>query len=178
MLCGIWAHNQVGVAMDAAAELVEIEAIKQLKARYCRHLDAKCWEHWRSLFTNDFVSDTSQSGGRVIAGADTFVAFVRKNLGRPSQPTVHQVHAPEIEVTSPTTAYGIWALNDIIGLLPGITLNGYGHYHETYVKVGDDWRIETSTLTRLREDVSIGFLSIRVSPRLRAAASRLAPNVR
>jgi hypothetical protein len=96
-----------GAAVDDAVALVEIEAIKRLKARYCRHLDAKDWSAWRGVFADDFVSDTAEAGGVVIAGADEFVAFIRKTLGKPSQPTVHQVHAPEIELTSPSTATGV-----------------------------------------------------------------------
>lgn len=160
--------------MDQAVELLEIEAIKRLKARYCRLLDTKQWDAWRALFADDFVSDTSSSGGRVIVGADDFVAFVRRNLGKPSQPTVHQVHAPEIEVTGPTEARAVWALNDIVRLAPGVNLNGYGHYHETYVKIDGQWRIKTSTLTRLREDLFNGLFSLWMSPRLRNAAARWA----
>ena len=160
--------------MDRLTELTEIEAIKQLKARYCRLLDTKQWDAWRELFTDDFVSDTSPSGGTVITGADEFVDFVRKNLGKPSQPTVHQVHAPEIELVTATEATGVWALNDIVHLKPGINLAGYGHYHETYVRVDGRWQFKTSTLTRLREDVFNGLFSFRVSPRLRDAAARLA----
>ncbi len=33
-------------------------------------------------------------------------------------------------------------------------LEGYGHYHETYEKVGGEWRIASSTLTRLHMDLS------------------------
>lgn len=160
--------------MDDSAVLREIEAIKTLKARYCRLLDAKDWSSWRELFADDFVSDTSRSGGAVIEGADAFVAFTRANIGKPSQPTVHQVHAPEIEVLSPATARGVWALNDVVHLAPGLNLNGYGHYHETYVKIDGQWRIKTSTLTRLREDVFNGLFSVRLSQRLRDAGSRWA----
>jgi hypothetical protein len=39
--------------------------------------------------------------------------------------------------------------------------------------VDGQWVITTSTLTRLREDVFNGLLSIRVSPRLRDAGARL-----
>ena len=152
----------------------DVEAIKQLKARYCRLLDTKDWAGWRDIFTDDFVSDTTPSGGVLITGADEFVAFLRSTLGKPSQPTVHQVHAPEIELTSPSTATGIWALNDIVRLAPGINLQGYGHYHETYEKTDGHWRIKTSTLTRLREDVFNPFFSLRISPRLRDSAARLA----
>ncbi|MHA7664961.1 nuclear transport factor 2 family protein [Mycolicibacterium sp. HS_4_1] len=158
-------------ATDPAA-WADIEAIKQLKARYCRLLDTKDWVEWRNLFTDDFVSDTRQSGGKIICGADEFVAFLQWTLGKPSQPTVHQVHAPEIELTSPSTATGIWALNDVVRLAPGVNLQGYGHYHETYEKTDGQWRIKTSTLTRLREDVFNGVFSVRISPRIRDAASR------
>ncbi|MCK5751406.1 MAG: nuclear transport factor 2 family protein [Mycobacterium sp.] len=160
--------------MDPVTTQAEVEAIKQLKARYCRLLDTKQWNEWRALFADDFVSDTSPSGGTVITGADEFVDFVRKNLGKPSQPTVHQVHAPEIELVTATEATGVWALNDVVRLASGLNLNGYGHYHETYVKVDGRWQFKTSTLTRLREDVFNGLFSFRVSPRLRDAAARLA----
>ncbi len=152
----------------------DVEAIKQLKSRYCRLLDTKDWAGWRDIFTDDFVSDTTPSGGVLITGADEFVAFLQSTLGKPSQPTVHQVHAPEIELTSPSTATGVWALNDIVRLAPGINLQGYGHYHETYEKTDGQWRIKTSTLTRLREDVFNPFFSLRISPRLRDSAARLA----
>lgn len=75
--------------------LPAIESIKQLKARYCRYLDTKDWAAWRTIFADDFVSDTSEAGGKVIAGADDFVAFTRQALGRPTQATAHQVHTPK-----------------------------------------------------------------------------------
>jgi hypothetical protein len=145
-----------------------------LKARYCRHLDAKDWEAWRGVFADDFVSDTSEAGGEVIVGADNFLAYIKKTLGKASQVTVHQVHAPEVELTSATTARGTWALNDIVRLLPALTLNGYGHYHETYEKSDGQWRIKTSKLTRLREDIVTPLFSLRVSERMRDAAANLA----
>lgn len=151
---------------DAAATLVAVESIKQLKARYCRHLDDKDWPAWRSLFTDDFVSDTSPSGGPRISGADAFVEFVRGSLGKPAQVTAHQVHAPEIELTSPTTARGVWALEDVVRLAPGVHMRGYGHYHETYRMVDGQWRIASSQLTRLRMDVFNGLFSLYVSPRV------------
>ena len=160
--------------MDDAALLLEIESIKQLKARYCRYLDTKNWEAWRQIFTDDFLSDTSEAGGMVIEGADAFVAFTRKNIGKPSQPTVHQVHAPEIEPTSATTARGVWALNDIVRLAPGLNLNAYGHYHETYEKIDGQWRIKSSKLTRLREDIFNPVFSLRISDRIRDAAAKMA----
>ncbi|OBK72445.1 nuclear transport factor 2 family protein [Mycobacterium sp. 1274761.0] len=161
--------------MDDGTALLEIEAIKQLKARYCRLLDTKNWQGWRNLFGDDFLSDTSQAGGTVIRGADEFVAFTRRGLR--NQATVHQVHAPEIELTSPTTARGVWALEDVVRFGPGVNLHGYGHYTETYEKVDGRWVITSSTLTRLREDVFNAFVSVYISSRLRQAIGKVARQV-
>lgn len=167
--------------MDDAAVLREIEAIKQLKAKYCRYLDNKDWAAWRGLFDDDFASEIAGIGGRQTTGADAFVAYTRKSIGRPSQRTVHQVHAPEIMLTSDTTARGVWALNDVVRLAPAVTLHGYGHYHETYQKRDGHWRITTSRLTRLREDIATPLLPQRISRRVRVIAAdfsrRTAPRV-
>jgi hypothetical protein len=102
------------------------------------------------------------------------MAYTRHRIGRPSQATVHHVHAPEIELTSATTARGIWALNDVVRLVPALTLRGYGHYHETYQKIDGRWRIKTSKLTRVREDVTMPMFTPRIAARLRAAAAKIA----
>jgi hypothetical protein len=161
--------------MDDATALLEIEAIKQLKARYCRLLDSKDWDAWRKLFSDDFLSDTSQAGGKIIRGADEFVTFTRKGLR--NQATVHQVHAPEIELTSATTARGVWALEDVVRFGPGVNLRGYGHYAETYEKLEGQWHITSSTLTRLREDIFNGVVAVYVSPRLRRLIGKVAGRV-
>ena len=158
--------------MDDAASLLEIESIKQVKARYCRFLDTKDWEAWRSLFSDGFHSDTSQAGGKVIVGADEFVAFTRRSLR--GHATVHQVHAPEIELTSATTAEGVWALEDVVRLAPGVNLRGYGHYREKYEKIDGRWLITASTLTRLREDIFNVAFSLYVSDRMKRAAAKVA----
>jgi SnoaL-like domain len=167
------ASEQLPAASDVAA-LLAIESIKQLKARYCRYLDTKDWDAWRTVFADDFVSDTSEAGGKVIAGADDFVAFTRKALGRPTQATAHQVHAPEIELTSATTARGLWALQDVVRFGPGVSLVGYGHYHETYENIAGQWVIKSSKLTRLREDIVTPVASIYISSRIRQTIGKVA----
>jgi hypothetical protein len=130
----------------------DVEAIKQLKARYFRTLDLKDWSGMRQVFTDDVVTDTSASGGGVITGADEFVAFLGQTLE--DAVTVHHGHMPEIELTSPSTATGIWALQDLIVWPGGLRLLGFGHYHETYVKTGETWRIASLTLTRLHLEMT------------------------
>jgi uncharacterized protein (TIGR02246 family) len=128
----------------------DLESIRQLKARYFRTMDTKDWDAMREVFTDDVVIDTTASGGGVVSGADAFMAFLRETLAEPI--TVHHGHMPEIELTSDTTATGIWALNDILIWPNGLRLDGYGHYHETYEKTSGGWRIASSTLTRLHMD--------------------------
>ena len=131
----------------------EIEAIRRLKARYFRLMDTKDWDGMREVFTDDVVIDTAEAGGQVARGADDFMAFLREALG--DAVTVHQGHMPEIDLTSQTTATGIWALNDIIIWSSGMRLDGYGHYHETYEKSDGEWRIKSSKLTRLHTDFTM-----------------------
>ena len=130
----------------------DIEAIRQLKARYFRTMDTKDWAGMRQVFADDVVIDTSEGGGGVVTGADEFMAFLQEALGEAT--TVHQGHMPEIELTSDATATGVWALTDIVIFPGGIRLDGYGHYHETYEKADGAWRIKTLKLTRLHQDFS------------------------
>lgn len=129
----------------------DIDEIRQLKARYFRTMDTKDWDAMRQVFVDDVVIDTSEAGGNVVKGADAFIAFLRETLG--DVVTVHHGHMPEIALTSATSATGTWALNDILIWPSGMRLDGYGHYDETYEKLGDDWRIRSSKLTRLHVDV-------------------------
>jgi len=131
----------------------DLEAIRQLKARYFRTMDTKDWAGMRQVFSDDVVIDTTGSGGDVVTGADAFIAFLEDVLGEAV--TVHQGHMPELELTSDATATGIWALHDIVIWPSGVRLDGYGHYHETYERGPDGWRITSSTLTRLHTDFRV-----------------------
>jgi hypothetical protein len=146
----------------------DIEAIKRLKARYCRLMDTKDWAGYRELFTDDVRVDLESAGGAVpgqghestgasgavIVGADSFVGMLAPTLG--DVVTVHQCHTPEIDLLTASTARGIWAMEDLLRFPDGTQLHGFGHYHETYAKLGDDWLIKSTTLTRLRTDVVAG----------------------
>lgn len=130
----------------------DIEAIRQLKARYCRAMDTKDWRSLRDVFTADVTVDTTESDGGVIHGADEFVEFLRGVLG--DVVTVHHCHMPEISIASPTEATGVWAMEDELWWPDGLHLHGYGHYHERYAKVDGLWRIRSTKLTRLRRDLT------------------------
>jgi len=128
----------------------DIEAIHQLKARYFRTMDTKDWDGLAAVFTEDVVIDMTGEGAGVTHGVAQYMPFLRHHI----EPvvTVHHGHMPEIELTSATTATGIWAMEDELWWPPGgpiSHMHGYGHYHETYEKTDAGWRIKTMTLTRL-----------------------------
>ena len=101
--------------MDLVQRLEAIEEIKQLKARYFRCLDTKDWDGFADVFTPDARMDMSgEVRGRnddgVTTGNRDIAAFVRRMVGDVT--TVHHGHTPELEVTSPNTATGVWAMED------------------------------------------------------------------
>jgi hypothetical protein len=132
----------------------DIEAIKQLKARYFRCMDTKQWDAMREVFAEDVHVDMEKEGGGIQTDRDSFMSMLRSNVEDVT--TVHHGHMPEITLTSPTTGAGIWAMEDMLRWPEGApikAMHGYGHYHETYEKGSDgQWRIKTMTLTRLRVD--------------------------
>jgi hypothetical protein len=139
--------------MSGAAD--ELEAIRQLKARYCRFLDTKDAESWRGVFTSDVVVTLDMAASTAgadpmtapaLEGVDNFVPMVMGGLEKVA--TMHHCHTPEIALTSDTTATGIWAMEDLLIFGDGRELHGAGHYHETYEKQDGTWRIKTLHLTR------------------------------
>ena len=134
------------------AELQEIEAIKKLKYKYFRTLDLKQWDKMAECFTED--AKTSYSGGKYsFEGRDTIMGFLKQGLGT-HMISMHQGHHPEIELTSDTTATGIWALQDyVIDLKRNTSLFGAAFYHDEYVKVNGEWKIKSTGYERTFEEV-------------------------
>ena len=132
-----------------ASELVEIEAIKQLKARYFRLLDTKRWEDWALVFTEDAQLRWGPGPSEVAQGRRTIVETVSGYLK--DAVTCHHGHMPEIELLGESRARGVWAMFDLVDH-PDFLLRGYGHYDEEYLKEDDEWRIRSTVLTRLREE--------------------------
>lgn len=141
---------------DPTPDLLEIEAIKQLKARYFRLMDTKDWEALAEVFTPDVEVDVSEDAGPEaghVRGRDEFIAGLQQVIG-PAR-TVHHGHMPEIRLTGPDSAEGIWSMFDYVEFPSEgapVGLKGYGHYLEAYSKSDGHWRIAKLKLTRLRRD--------------------------
>ncbi len=140
--------------MDLAQKLDAIEDIKKLKARYFRFVDTKQFDALKALFTPDAKFDGKECGMGDIADLDAFIAGSMEALR--GCVSVHHGHCPEIELTSATTARGIWPMEDMLRWSEGPlrSLHGMGHYHETYEKTGGEWKIASWKLTRLRVDTA------------------------
>jgi hypothetical protein len=136
-------------------ELVAIEEIRQLKARYFHRMDQKRWDEWSEVFCEDVHVDISQEGSPILEGRQAFLDFLRPLLE--DVKTVHHGHASEIEITGPDTATGTWSMEDNLWWPAdqgGQHLWGTGFYFEKYRKDPDGcWRILELKLRRTRTEV-------------------------
>jgi bile-acid 7alpha-dehydratase len=134
-------------------DLQEIEAIKRLKYKYVRCLDQKRWAELAECFVEEATSAYGD-GKFSYAGRDNIMEFLRSALGPDSMLTSHRVHQPEIDLTSPTTATGIWALEDtVIETSANITIRGSGFYEDEYVKMAGQWKITSTGYKRIFEEI-------------------------
>lgn len=152
--------------MDAIARLGAIEGIKLTKARQQRGVDTKDPDLLRRVFADDVIVDcrgvmkdpdsganSAPETDEVFQGAGKAIAAALTSLE--GVVSVHHVSCPEIEITGPTTGSAIWPQVDRLLFSAGAPFKefiGYGYYHETYERVGDDWRIKSMRMTRLRKD--------------------------
>ena len=142
--------------MNDLEKLVAIEEIRRLKARRVRCMDEKDWAGYADCHTADAVTYTFQSevgdAAPIVGGAAIAERLASQLEGRT---TAHQIHAPEIEIRSSTTASAIWPMEDMLWWDEAGEehwLHGYGHYHETYERVDGKWLIKTRRLSRIRVD--------------------------
>jgi len=142
--------------VDPVEELLAIDEIHRLKARYFRCLDTKDWDGFGAVFTEDAQLDMSEEAGpdaTPVVGRGPIVELVRRVVG--DAVSVHHGHMPEIKIESHDTATGIWAMEDQLVWAesdPVRSTHGYGHYHERYRRTPEGWQIARMLLTRLRVD--------------------------
>src|SRR5262249_38909613 len=128
-------------------------AIKRLKYRYARCLDQKLWDEIGDCFTADAVAEYS-GGSYSYDGRDAIVDFLRRSMGAETFHSSHRMHHPEIDLTGPTTARGVWALEDtVIEAQWQITIRGASFYDDEYVKEGDVWRMTRTAYKRTFEEL-------------------------
>lgn len=104
--------------MDGVGELLELEALRRLKARYFYLMDTKDWDAWLSLFTADATLEwgTGPAGGDGMVGHVGVAAIAEHVVRRilADRITIHHGHTPLLELVSESEARGIWAMEDTV----------------------------------------------------------------
>lgn len=156
--------------MVEVEHLVEIERIKQLKSSYFRALDTKDWALIRHIFSStpaaDYRGAVNEDGeasasvanavnSKVLTDVDELADGLRDALA--GCKSSHFGVNPEITILPDGTAKGVWSMQDWLWFedaTPRIRLRGLGHYHNTFVKEGGEWKIKTLRLTRVNVQIT------------------------
>lgn len=134
-------------------ELLEIEKIKQLKARYLRALDTNDWDLFASSMSEG-CTGRYNSGKLSFDSRDEIVNFMRENISGEKVLTMHQAHQPEIDIIDENNARASWYLQDIvIHLEAGVRIDGSAIYEDSYRKENGAWKICATGYKRIFEAV-------------------------
>jgi len=143
---------------DKLQDLIDIEAIKQLKAMYCVCVANEDWDTFFTLFAEDleFVMPT----GDAFTPRSAFYEVHKKSLQDPKVWGVVRCFTPIITITGADTAKGMWAMEDVHVWPPfegpRVGHHGYGHYHEDYIRTSDGWKFQRIKVTYNRMDALEG----------------------
>lgn len=154
-----------GGAADAVQRLLDMEAIKQLKAAYFRCLDTGNFAELAQLFTDDVQVHFSGGGYEwKLRGRREYLAALRGAFNRYAVGH-HNGHTPEITILNAREAAGLWYLSDHMWVqtppaADGNTAAGgavYTHgtalYWDRYTKRDGRWRIAQTNYRRIYEVV-------------------------
>lgn len=111
----------------------DIEAIKQLRVRYCLCVDTRDWDAMADLFVDDAIWDGGPFGR--YEGRPAIREFLQ-SLPRMLAFSLHYVMNPIIELAGEDRATGVWYLFEPCTMVEGNeAIWGTGRYEERYVKV-------------------------------------------
>ena len=127
--------------------LEDIEAIKQLKARWWYACDVRDIAGMRACYDeDDFLIDFDFIGQ--FTDMDAFIDVFTSLACHPTHIDMHHGTAPEITITLPDTATGRWRMRfqlletekQQVQLMSGV-------YNDEYAKVNGQWKMRTSRYT-------------------------------
>jgi hypothetical protein len=125
--------------------------VRAAKARYCRYIDTKRWDDFAALIMP--VPDVRfyDVDGTLIGFFDkreAFVAVAQDYLV--GAQSIHQIHNEELTQVSESEIRATWSMEDYIIFPKGSPSrhHGFGHYHETWVRTPDGWRLASLELRR------------------------------
>jgi hypothetical protein len=157
-------------------EIATFHQITQLKYRYLRAVDTQDWKLLASVFAKN-VRTWYDEGKLAVQGRENAVKALVDHMG-PSVQSHHIAIHPEITVSGPATAKGVWRFQDIVWfdkahpnpLVPdlkgGERLIGAGYYYDEYEKEDGEWKISSTGFVRIFESVE----AMRDNPNVRLRA--------
>ena len=144
-------------ALEARIRALEdIEAIKKLKAKYLRCCDLRLPKEMAECFAEHCVVDYDKVG--VFRDRGAFIAVFEELGCRDGLIDLHHAHNPEIELTSETSATGLWELYfHTVDVDAQVARQLGGYYEDEYVKLDGAWRIQsTKFITLSLQDYTLG----------------------
>jgi hypothetical protein len=144
-------------------EIIELENIRQLKYRYLRGVDTHDIELLRTCFAEEATASYS-GGAYTLAGRDQILKFIADVMD-PSSWSSHIALSPEISFIDQDHAEGIWRLQDTVQFTKsnpavthtkiegGVELQGAGYYHDRYIRLNGDWKINYIGYNRIYERI-------------------------
>ncbi len=133
-------------------QLSDFEDIRTLKHRYFRGIDTADMVLLRGLFTADVAVDYRGGNYRVaLTGRDNMLEFLANSFHSGAM-AMHHGHMPEITLTGPDSAEGIWYLEDIFVSLEAKTHTaGSAIYRDAYRREDGQWKIARTEYDRVME---------------------------
>mgnify|MGYP006433253955 FL=1 len=125
----------------------DIEAIKQLKARWWFACDVRDLDGMRSCYNvDDFLIDFGFIGQ--FTDIDEFLGVFKELACHPAHIDMHHGMCPEIQLTSETSATGRWRMRfQLLETEQKMVQMMHGYYEDEYIKVDGEWKMKISKYT-------------------------------
>jgi bile-acid 7alpha-dehydratase len=146
-------EQKVQVLEQENQQLVDVDAIKQLKAQFFYYDDAEAIDNIVSLFTDDAVFDLYLDTGYLKFEGKTAIRGFLSGSYSVTDMTRHMNTNPLIEFIDSNTATGKWYLLSTVTYKadypnlgdPQTAWWGQGTWDDEYVKVNGVWKIKRTT---------------------------------
>lgn len=133
--------HPAATAEQRLRRLEDVDAINQLRARYCHLLDERAWDEFVDLFT----PDGSFRGLAEANGHDELKTFFGKTVPRLGEGFWHFCTNGTIDVDG-DRATGRISM-EYLSVKQGVSYVSAGHYDDVLVRVGDQWKFKSRDLT-------------------------------
>lgn len=135
-------------------DLVEMERIKRVKYRYLRAMDTGDFALLGTLFTEDVTARfVGGSYDVTVEGRSKLLEYLAVSANA-DVVINHNCHHPEIDLTGPGRAEGLWYLQDwYYNRVQKRTVRGAAFYRDRYTRQAGDWKISHTGYERVWEVV-------------------------